>query len=158
MNGDVSIFLSKELALKNRNVPFSSSGRSFVAIMLVIALTSLILRTVIVRIMRINISQNESNAQATLKLVSAAMENYAKDHQGVFPTDLSVLTQANPAYLDKAYINAYPVRGYNYNCGRLEASGYNCQAIPVKCRQTGEKIYSITTGGLLVPEDCAQKE
>lgn len=134
------------------------NGRSFVAIMIVIALTSLILREVIGRIMRINISQNESNAQATLKLVSAALENYAKDHQGSFPTNLSLLTQANPAYLDEVYINAYPVKGYNYSCGRLEASGYNCQAMPVKCRQTGEKTYSITTGGLLVPEECSQKE
>jgi len=60
-------------------------GKSFITIMIVIAISALLLRIAIDRLIKINIAQNESNAQGTLKLISAALENYAKDHSGAIP-------------------------------------------------------------------------
>lgn len=133
-------------------------ARSFVTIMIVIAVSALLLRISIERIIKMNISQNESNASATLKLISTALENYAKDNLGVFPSSLSVLTQTNPPYLDKDYIDESPIKGYNYTCPRLEPSGYSCSARPVRCNITGKVIYTVTTGRSFASEECSKKE
>lgn len=133
-------------------------ARSFVTMMIIIAMSSLFLRIAIERIIKINIEQNESNTQAVLKLISTALENYAKHNQGIFPANLSFLTQPNPPYLDKDYISQSPLKGYNYNCLRLEPSGYSCYALPTKCGLTGNMVYTITSGGLLISEACNRKE
>ena len=74
-------------------------GRSFVTIMMVIAVAALLLRTTVEQIIKINIEQNESDALSTLKLISTALENYAKDHRGAYPLDLGALTGTSPRYL-----------------------------------------------------------
>jgi Tfp pilus assembly protein PilE len=135
-----------------------TKGKSFVTIMIVVAVSGLLLRITIEKIIKINIEQNESNAQATLKLISAALENYGKDNHGAFPTSLSALTKTNPAYLDRDYLTMSPLKGYNYNCTRLELSGYNCSASPTRCKITGKMIYTVTTGGSFISEECSRKE
>lgn len=135
-----------------------SRGLSFITLMIIIAVLSLLSRIAIEAIIKITIAQNESDAATTLKLISTALENYAKDNHGVFPPTLSVLTKSNPSYLDKDYIALSPLKGYNYSCTRLESSGYSCSAQPAKCGLTGKIIYSITTGGSMVAEDCQKKE
>jgi competence protein ComGC len=132
-------------------------AKSFVTIMIVIAICALFLRIAIERIIKYNIAQNESVALSTLKLISAALENYAKDHHGVYPASLAVLTKTKPAYLDRDYTNS-PFKGYNYNCLRLEASGYSCNASPVRCKLSGRAIYTVSTGSPLVSDSCEKKE
>ena len=136
----------------------NNKAKSFVTIMLIIALCALSLRIIIAKLIEINIAQNESYASLTLKFISAGLENYAKNSQGIYPTNLSILTQAKPPYLDKDYINLSPVKGYNFSCFRLESSGYSCAAIPVKCSFTGKTIYTISTGALLISEECNRKD
>ena len=136
----------------------NAKGLSLVALMIIIAVMSLLLRIVVEGLIKMNIAQNESGASATLKLISTALENYAKDNKGVFPASIAVLTKGNPAYLDNDYISESPLKGYNYICPRLEPSGYNCSALPLKCKRSGAVIYSISTGGSLLAEDCAKRE
>jgi hypothetical protein len=126
--------------------------------MIVVAVCALFLRYGIVKLIESNIAQNDSDASSIVKLVSQAIENYARDNQGVYPTDFSLLTKPKPPYLDKNYIVQSPLKGYNYTCSRLEASGYSCTAVPVKCRLTGKMIYTVSTGGLFVSEECNRKE
>lgn len=135
-----------------------TKGRSFVTIMIIIAVCALLLRIVVERIIKINIAQNESGALITLKLISTALENYAKDNHGIFPSSLSILAQTTPVYLDKDYISESPIRGYNYTCSKLEPSSYSCGAIPVKCKITGKMIYTIATGHSITSEECSKKE
>ena len=125
-------------------------GRSFVTLMLIIAITALLLRIAIEQVIRFNVAQNESNAQANMKLMSTAFENYAKDHLGRYPESVLALTQASPQYIDKDYIEFSPLKGYNYTCPRLDDSGYNCYASHTHCNLSGGKIFNITTGGLFV--------
>ena len=136
----------------------NTRAKSFVVIMIVIALSALALRMLIGEIISVTCSQNESNAQSTLKLISTAFENYAKDNQGAYPLKISVLTQAKPAYLDKDYIKISPLKGYTYSCSRLDAAGYSCQAFPNRCKLTGKVKFSVTTGSLLISEDCGASE
>ncbi len=136
----------------------NKKARSFVAIMITIALIALFLRFTIEQLINLNISQNESNAQDTLKLISTAIENYAKEHRGVFPASLFVLIQTDPPYIDKEYITQSSTKGYNFNCTRLESTGYTCSALPIKCNLTGRMSYTVTTGSTLTSEECAKKE
>jgi hypothetical protein len=140
------------MPLKNRQ------ARSFVTIIVVVAALTLILRIAIEQVMHITIIQNESSAEANLKLISTALENYALDHQGVFPDNFSVLSKAKPLYLDNDYISLSPIKGYNYSCSRLEHDGYNCFVSPTKCGITGNKVFYISTGGSLVSEECSEAE
>ncbi|MFA5411586.1 MAG: type II secretion system protein [Candidatus Omnitrophota bacterium] len=133
-------------------------GKSFVALMIAIAVCALGLRIALTQLLRINISQNESNALGTLKLISAALENYARDKEGSFPNEFSLLAKSKPAYLDRDYILASPLKGYNYTCSRLEPAGYSCSASPAKCGLTGKTVYTVTTAGLVVSEECNKKE
>lgn len=135
-----------------------SAAKSFVTIMIVIAFSSLLLRFIVENLININIEQNESNAIGTLKLISVAFENYAREKEGVFPQEFSILNQANPPYLDKDYIALSPYKGYNYSCLRLGPSGYSCLAQPAKCQVTGRMMYSVATGGSFVLEACTKNE
>lgn len=136
----------------------NNRGRSFVMIMVVVAVCTLLMRIGIERLIKINIVQNESAASKTLKLISTALENYAKDKQGRYPEDFSLLIKAVPAYLDKDYLSLDSLKGYVYACPRFEPGGYTCYATPLKCRLSGNRIYTISTGALLVAEECKRKE
>ncbi|MFA4843172.1 MAG: hypothetical protein WC658_05005 [Candidatus Omnitrophota bacterium] len=137
---------------------FNNRARNFLSLTVVIALVCLTLRFAIERLIKFNITQNELNASATLKLISVSLENYAKDHEGNFPKDLSLLTHSTPAYLDKDYISRSFFKGYEYECNRLDPLGYSCSASPVRCNLSGEKIFTISSGALLVSEDCDRKK
>ena len=79
-------------------------AKSFVAIMVILALSALVLRIAVEEIIKISIARNQSNASMTLKLISAALENYAKDKSGVYPVSIAALTQVKPSYLDRDYL------------------------------------------------------
>jgi competence protein ComGC len=134
------------------------SGRSFIGIIVFIAIISLLLRFGIEKLIKMTVRQNEISAQAALKLIATAIDNYTKDHEGSLPASLVQLVRNNPAYLDKDYVSDSPVRGYDYNCVFLRSQGYSCTAVPVRCGFTGNVNFSITTGGLFVSEECKKKE
>jgi len=136
----------------------NNKAKSFVIIMVIIALCALLLRAVSERILSVVSSQNEAMAEATLKSIATALDNYARDNQGVYPKSVAILTQATPAYLDRDYIFDSPLKGYTYSCGRLDASGYNCHAFPSSCKLTGSLAFTVTTGNILISEDCSIKE
>jgi type II secretory pathway pseudopilin PulG len=134
-------------------------AKSFVTIMIVIALSALLLRVALEKFLTYSIAQNESAAIQALKYISAAMENYARDNKGEYPKDFSTLTHSKPAYyLDKNYIALSPLKGYVYACPKMETTGYICNAQPYKCKLTGNTSYSISTGSLFVSEECAKTE
>lgn len=136
----------------------SQRAKSFISIMLFIAVTAILLRIAIDKIIKITIAQNESHASVTLKFISAALENYAKDNGDAYPAEFSALTREKPPYLDSDYIALSPLKGYNYDCSRLEPLGYICSAAPVRCRLTGNMIYTVSTGSLFISEECKLKE
>ena len=125
--------------------------------MIVVALSALLLRSAIHKIIVYKIEQNQLVAQVNLKLFSTAMENYAKDNKNAYPTSTDLLTKNKPVYLERDYLAVTSMRGYEYDCQRLEASGYNCTASPLNCKLTGKMVYSVSTGGLIMAESCDKK-
>lgn len=136
----------------------NNSAKSLVVIMLIAAICAFILRIAVIKAIRLNISYDETVASATLKLISAALENYSKDNKGLFPSSISALATTKPAYLDRDYTKQFPIKGYNYICDRLDSLGYNCSAVPIKCNITGQKIFKVSTGSLFVTQDCRKEE
>lgn len=132
--------------------------RSFVTVMVIIAVSAVSLRLISIGIVKFTITQNESRASASLKLISAALEKYSQNNKGVYPENIIALTQGSPSYLDSDYTSFSPVWGYDFGCPRLEASGYSCYATPASCNLTGDMVFTVTTGGLLVSEDCKEEE
>jgi type II secretory pathway pseudopilin PulG len=130
------------------------SAKSFVVIMIVIALAALALRTAAVKVIAVTTAQNEAFAQISIKSIAAALDNFARDKQGAYPENLSALVNSKPAYLDKDYIRESPLKGYIFRCSRLDSSGYNCYASPLRCGLTGRVNFTVTTGGLFVSEEC----
>jgi type II secretory pathway pseudopilin PulG len=135
----------------------NSKARSFVMIMIAIGLSALLLRTAIQKFIIYNIERNQSLAQINLKFFYTALENYAKDNKGVYPANISQLTKGNPVYLERDYLAVSSVQGYEYDCQRLDATGYSCSAAPVSCNLTGKKVYTMSTGGLIIAENCDKK-
>jgi hypothetical protein len=136
---------------------FDQRARSFVTIMIVIAMSALLLRLAIHKIIIYNIEQNQVLAQINLKLLSTALENYAKDNKNQYPENIDALTKRQPVYLERNYLAVPSVRGYEYDCQRLDPGGYNCSATPLDCKFSGRMVYSVSTGGLVITESCDKK-
>ncbi|MFA5100276.1 MAG: hypothetical protein WC547_05295 [Candidatus Omnitrophota bacterium] len=134
---------------------YNCKARSFLTVIIIIAFVALFLRFSSVQIIKWTIGQNESGAQESLKLVSTALELYAKDHMGAYPKNLNALIQTDPAYISSAYIvESGKRKGYVFSCSRLEQSGYSCSESPAVCGLTGKKVFSVTTGGSWAVEEC----
>jgi len=132
-------------------------ARSFVTIMIIIAISALILRFGIVKIIKINIEQNESNAQTTLKTISTAFETYAAANNGHYPTDVVLqLIRATPPYLKEDYFTKCTISsscsGYVYNAGTRAVTGYAITARPTNCTMSGTKSFTVSTGGVLTTD------
>ncbi len=137
---------------------FNSRARSFVTMMVAVAVSAFLLRLGLHRIIVYRIQQNQLLAQINLKLFSTAMENYAKDNKNTYPVSVDLLTKNKPVYLERDYLAAASVHGYEYDCQRLDASGYNCTASPVNCKLTGEMVYAVSTGGLIMARGCDENK
>ncbi|MDO8489658.1 MAG: hypothetical protein Q7S42_06100 [Candidatus Omnitrophota bacterium] len=136
---------------------FNRKARSFVTIMIVVALSAFLLRLAIHKVIIYNIQQNQLLAQVNLKLLSTALENYAKDNKNQYPENIEALIQNKPAYLERNYLAVSSVRGYEYDCQRLDSGGYNCSATPLDCKFSGKMVYTVSTGGLIIAESCDKK-
>ena len=140
-------------------MPFvRNRGVSFVTVMIIAALVALALRFAVEQLIAWSIAQNEANAVDTLKLISTAIENYAGDHLGLYPTNLTALCESKPSYIDRSYTKLTAVKGYVFDCPVLDPTGYACEASPLRCTMTGRTVFRITTGGSLIDGKCGRKK
>lgn len=134
-------------------------GFTLVEVMIVVAIIALLAAVAIPQILRARLVQNEAAAQATLRTVATAFENYAAANKGQYPTDIdSQLVNVTPRYLDKNYFSEFnvnkPYQGYFYAIVNITGAGYNIVARPQVCSSqgapgTGSKSYTVTAGGVL---------
>lgn len=128
-------------------------GFTLVEIMIVVAIIALLAAIAIPNLLRPRLAANEAKAQATLRTMSTAFETYAAANNGNYPTAMTDLTDATPAYLNADY-TASILSGYNYTCGTMSATAYSCTATPATCNSTGTQTYTVTTGGVLSSAAC----
>lgn len=126
-----------------------SSGFTLVEIMIVVAIIALLAAIAIPNLLRAKMSANDALAKATIRSMSTAAETFATAQSGNYPADEGSLTNATPAYENKAYCNT-TISGYSYTCTFVAGNaGYTFTASPVTVGTSGSTTYTVTTGGVL---------
>ena len=118
---------------------------TLVEVMIVVAIIALLAAIAIPNLLRAKISANESTAQANLKAIANALENYAAIHSQ-YPTDANLLLGSTPPYLSIDFFNGLH-GGYSFTFN-LDQYTYSLIATP-SSPSAGNKTFTMTTGAEL---------
>ena len=126
-------------------MPRKNNAFTLVEIMIVVVIIALLAAIAIPNLLRSRNQAQEATAQANLKLIANALENYAAINSE-YPTVTSTLMGVTPPYLSVDYFTG-TYNGYTFTHS-LASYSYLINAYPAN---TGVSLasYSITTGGVL---------
>lgn len=133
-------------------------GLSPIEIIVVVFIIAFLLSIVIPNLLRARIAGNESAAQIGLRTLSTAIEAYAAMNKGNYAaadntsTD-NYLRTAPFAYLNTAFCGQ-TVASYTYTCD-IDRTAYSITAAPSPCGTSGNRNFTITTGGVLTSAGCS---
>lgn len=134
--GGLSVMNGKQLS--------SSRGLTLVEVMVVTLIIALLAAVAIPNLLRARAQANDSAAQATLKGISNAMEQFASINSR-YPGDTTSLTGATPPYLPTDYFTGTH-NGYQFEASLTDYT-YTVTATPNGT--INFNTYTISTGGVL---------
>jgi prepilin-type N-terminal cleavage/methylation domain-containing protein len=143
---DINGFLLKE------SIVMKKSAFTLVEIMIVVAIIALLAAIAVPGLLRARLNANDTAAKAALTSVVTAIESYAAATGG-YPANTTVLTSANPKYLQVAPSNGS--NGYNYDFSGMTTTSYTIAATAATAGTTGTKNYSVSTGAVWTITDAA---
>ncbi|MDD5431366.1 MAG: prepilin-type N-terminal cleavage/methylation domain-containing protein [Candidatus Omnitrophica bacterium] len=124
-----------------RNNHMKKSGFTLVEIMVVVGILVVLMGIATVNIMRSRTVATEGIALANLKTLSNACQSYHLD-TGVYPADLSVLANANPAYIDSSWANSGVKQKYTFVYTKVTDDSFTINANPVSNVLRGRYFYT----------------
>ena len=136
-------FLKASEIYSSRKRPFT--GFTLVEIMVVVGVIALLAAIATPNLLRAKINANETTAQATLKTIATAMENYFTVNSS-YPTLPADLYSAVPPYLGTDFFAA-TYQGFDY-ISILTTGSYTVHAVPTGPNQ-GTVSFTLTTGGVI---------
>ena len=119
-------------------------GFTLVEIMIVVAIIALLAAIAIPNLLSAKKTANTAAAKANIRTISTTAEVYATRMNGTYPTEAQL--KAESASVSSLCGNT--VQGYTYTCTGATATGYTITAIKASA-ETGDKDYSVTTGGVI---------
>jgi len=120
-------------------------GFTLVEILVIVGIIALLAAIAIPNLMRSKVSANEASAQATLKVIAGALENYAIINS-VYPIDPNDLLGITPPYLNQNFFTGTHA-GFTFTHS-LAAYTYSVYAHPIN-PNAGTRSYTISTGSTL---------
>jgi prepilin-type N-terminal cleavage/methylation domain-containing protein len=124
------------------------AGFTLIEIMIVVSIIAILAAITIPGLLRARINSNEALTCNNLRALSTASETYSAVN-GYYPLNITSLSSATPPYVNSNFCGS-TVGGYTYSC-TFSTRGYTVQADPSAIHITGEKTFTIITGGILNP-------
>ena len=99
------------------------------------------------------VKANDEAAKVHLRVLVTASESYKAAHER-YPEDEGELlgSEDEPAYIYRTY-DGQEIMGYEFGV-KFEDESYQFIAKPVKCRETGSKIFIVESGKETMELDC----
>lgn len=123
-------------------------GFTLVEIMIVVLIVALLAAMAVPNLLRVRLSANDAAAQATLKAVSTALENYASINN-IYPPDTTELIGATPPYVPIDYFTGTH-SGFTFTSA-LTNETYLITATPGSS-SLGSRSFTMSTGGVLTAQ------
>lgn len=117
-----------------------SAGGIFVTVAVIAMLAAI----AIPNLLRAKLAANDSLAKHTVQSLSLAAEAYASAHDGVYPSAVRDLTEADPPYITASPCSQTRA-GFSYECD-LSPRGYKFTAAPAEGGSSGSRVFTATTG------------
>ncbi|MCR4336346.1 MAG: type IV pilin protein [Candidatus Omnitrophica bacterium] len=118
---------------------------TLIEILIVVAIIAVLIIIAVPNVVRARKNTNESLAQASLKLVSNALENYVAAN-GIYPPQTTDLVTVDPPYLEVDYFTGVHA-GYSFT-SVLSNYSYTVTATPI-APSAASVTYTMTTGGII---------
>jgi len=137
------------LNTKNQIKKKKGNNKLFIYALLIIIVLFLMIKIISAFLVKDLIEKNDALAKGTLRSLSIASETYAVANNGIFPSDMRLLTNDQLPYIKISYCDK-TISGYTYRCN-MTPTGYTFTATPITSGKSGSRVYTMTTGGILSP-------